>query len=62
MPPVAAIRTLPALVLWALSFQLHALPGGQQDPSGADALAVWARSAATPVAQRDAPDEPKWPA
>jgi erythromycin esterase len=62
MPPVAAIRTLPALVLWARSFQLHALPGAQQDPSGADALAVWARSAATPLAPLDAPDDPKSPA
>jgi erythromycin esterase len=62
MPPVAAIRTLPALVLWALSFQLHALPGAQQDPSGADALAVWARSAATPLAPLDAPDDQKSPA
>jgi erythromycin esterase len=61
MPTVPATRTLPALVLLALSFQQDTSPPAQ-DAAGAEAFAVWARSAATPLAPLDARDDLKSPA
>lgn len=60
MPP-ARIRTLSALVPWALSLSASvSLPA--QDATGTAAFISWAKTAATPLAPIDAHDDLKTPA